>query len=394
MAGGGLLIGLYTPDVAAQGRPAGPGASAESLAPNTYITVHPDNTFTIIAKNPETGQGIRTALPQVIADEFDVDWAQVKIQQADLDPKYGAQFEGGSRAIPSNYQNMRLVGAGGRLVMLAAAAQQWSVPQSELTTKAGVVTHAATKRTATYASLSALAATLPVPEKAAIEAALKNPRDFTIIGKRIRGVDNLDIVTGRPVFSIDVAFPNMLHAVLVKCDVFGGKAVSANLDEIKKLPGIRHAFIVEPATGQGNNSLASGVAIVADSWWLANDARTSLKVTWDEGAVATQSSTGYLAQARELAARAATAPLPAPTTGTGSRRAAERTTARRDRRRRRGIPHRGEDHRSRVLLPAALARPARTAELHRPLPRREARDLVAEPDSVQAASGARRRHPA
>ena len=312
VAGGGLLIGLYTPDVAAQGRPGGPGASAESLAPNTYITVHPDNTFTIIAKNPETGQGIRTALPQVIADEFDVDWAQVEIQQADLDPKYGAQFEGGSRAIPSNYQNMRLVGAGGRLVMLAAAAQQWGVPPGELTTNAGVVTHTATGRTATYASLSSAAVSVPVPERAAIEAALKNPRDFTIIGKRIGGVDNLDIVTGRPVFSIDVAFPGMLHAVLVKCDVFGGKAVSANLDEIEKLPGIRHAFIVEPATGQGNNSLASGVAIVADSWWLANDARTSLKVTWDEGAVATQSSTGYLAQARELAARAATAPLPAP----------------------------------------------------------------------------------
>ena len=222
VAGGGLLIGLYTSDVLAQ-RGGGPGGPAASLAPNTYITIHPDNTFTIIAKNPETGQGIKTALPQIIADEFDVDWAQVKIQQADLDPKYGGQIEGGSRAIPSNYQNMRLVGAGGRLLMLAAAAQQWNVPQSELTTAGGVVTHGATKRTATYASLSSAAASLPVPETAAIEAALKNPRDFKIIGKRIRGVDNLDIVTGRPAFSIDVSFPNMLHAVLVKCDVFGGK---------------------------------------------------------------------------------------------------------------------------------------------------------------------------
>src|SRR6188508_980804 len=310
VAGGGLLIGLYAPDVLAQGRGGGPG-SAASLAPNTYITIHPDNTFTIIAKNPETGQGVKTALPMIIADEFDVDWAQVKIQQADLDPKYGAQIEGGSRAIPSNYQNMRLVGAGGRLVMLAAAAQQWNVPQSELSTASGVVTHAATKRTATYGSLSSRAASLPVPENTAVEAALKNPRDFKIIGKRIRGVDNLDIVTGRPVFSIDVSFPNMLHAVLVKCDVFGGKVVSANLDEIKKLPGIKHAFIVEPA-GQGNNSLASGVAIVADSWWLANDARTSLKVVWDEGATAAQSSERYLAQARDLAAKTATAPAPAP----------------------------------------------------------------------------------
>ena len=99
VAGGGLLIGLYTPDVLAQ-RGGGPGGPAASLAPNTYITIHPDNTFTIIAKNPETGQGIKTALPMIIADEFDVDWAQVKIQQADLDPKYGAQIEGGSRAIP------------------------------------------------------------------------------------------------------------------------------------------------------------------------------------------------------------------------------------------------------------------------------------------------------
>lgn len=312
IAGGGLLIGLYAPDAAAQQRgPGGPGASPESFAPHTYITVHPDNTFTIVSKNPETGQGIRTALPQIIADEFDVDWAQVKVTQADLDPKYGAQFEGGSRAIPSNYHNMRVVGAGGRLVMVAAAAQQWGVPASELTTRGGVVTHAASKRTATYASLSATAASLPVPERATVEAALKNPRDFRIVGKRIRGVDNLDVVTGKPIFSIDVAFPNMLHAVFVKCDVFGGKAVSANLDEIKKLPGIRHAFIVEPA-GQGNNSLASGVAIVGDSWWLANDARSALKVVWDEGEVATQSSTGYLAQARQLAAQAATAPLPAP----------------------------------------------------------------------------------
>ena len=308
VAGGGLLIGLYVPDVLAQ-RAGGPG-NAASLAPNTYITIHPDNTFTIIAKNPETGQGIKTALPQIIADEFDVDWAQVKIQQADLDPKYGGQIEGGSRAIPSNYHNMRVVGAGGRLVMLTAAAQQWSVPQAELTTGRGIVTHAASKRTATYASLVSRAASIPAPEVAAAEAILKNPRDFKIIGQRIRGVDNLDIVMGKATFSIDVAPPNMLHAVFEKCPVFGGKVVSANLDEVRKLPGIRHAFVVEPA-GQGNNACVSGVAIVADSWWVANEARKTLRVTWDEGAVASQSSQGYLAQARALAAKAASSPPPA-----------------------------------------------------------------------------------
>ena len=207
-----------------------------------------------------------------------------------------------------------------------------------------------------------------MPEGAAIEAALKNPRDFKIIGKRIRGVDNLDIVTGRPAFSIDVAPPNMLHAVLDKCDVFGGKVVSANLDEIKKLPGIRHAFIVEPA-GQGNNSLASGVAIVADSWWLANDARRSLKITWDEGAVATQSSERYLAQARELAAKAATAPPPRRRRARSGRRPRPAARRCRDRRRRGGVQGRGEGHRGGVLLPAPLARAARAAERDGALPR-------------------------
>jgi hypothetical protein len=119
LAGGGVVIGMYAPAFA-QAPQGGPGAAPAipwSLEPNFYITVHPDNTFTIIAKNPETGQGIRAALPMIIADEFDVDWSQVKIQQADLDPKYGPQIEGGSRAIPTNYDPMRQIGAGGRPVL-------------------------------------------------------------------------------------------------------------------------------------------------------------------------------------------------------------------------------------------------------------------------------------
>ena len=124
LAGGGVIIGMYAPTVAQQGGGRGGPQIPWSLAPNDYITVHPDNTFTIIAKNPETGQGIRTALPQIIADEFDVDWSQVKIQQADLNPKYGPQFEGGSRAMPTNYEPLRQVGAGGRLMMVTAAAQR------------------------------------------------------------------------------------------------------------------------------------------------------------------------------------------------------------------------------------------------------------------------------
>ena len=216
LAGGGVIIGRYVPAFAQREGGAGPAQSAWSLAPNTYITVHPDNTFTIIAKNPETGQGIRAALPMIIADEFDVDWSQVKIQQADLDPKYGPQIEGGSRAIPTNYDPMRQIGAGGRLMMVTAAAQMWNVPAGELTTGSGSVKHAASSRTATYASLSTRVAAMPAPTAEAVKAAYKDPKNFKIIGKPIKGVDNLAIVTGKPSFSIDIEPAGTLFAVFEK----------------------------------------------------------------------------------------------------------------------------------------------------------------------------------
>jgi isoquinoline 1-oxidoreductase beta subunit len=317
LAGGGVVIGLYSPSLAQQGP--GGGAAPWSLAATDYITVHPDNTFSIIAKNPETGQGIRHALPQLIADEFDVDWSQVKIVQADLDPKYGPQVEGGSRATPVNYDPMRQVGAGGRLMMITAAAQMWNVPAGELTTGRGVVTHAGSKRTATYASLASRVAAMAPPAAEAVRAAYKSPANFSIIGKPIKGVDNLAIVTGQPAFSIDVEPEGTLCAVYEKCPVFGGRAVSANLDDIKRLPGIRHAFVVDAVAGPGSNSMASGVAIVADHFWLANNARRTLKVVWDEGPVAAQSTAGYTAQARRLAAERASVPPSPPPAGRGGR---------------------------------------------------------------------------
>jgi isoquinoline 1-oxidoreductase beta subunit len=310
VTGGGLMIALYTPEILAQ-RGGGPGNQPLPLA-SSYITINPDNTFTIVAQNPETGQGIKTALPQLIADELDVDWSQVTIKQADYDAtKYISQTEGGSRAIPTHYTRMRQAGAGGRALMIAAAAQQWNVPATELTTGSGMVRHASSNRSATYASLSARAATLTPPAPADLK--LKDPKEFKIIGKGLAGVQNMEITTGKPIFSIDVSLPGMLSAVFEKCPVFGGKAVSANLDEIKKLPGVRHAFIV-PAPAPGGRGgapaagPASGVAIVADRWWQAQNARKSLKVVWDEGPVATQSSVGYAAQAQQLSAKASSKP--------------------------------------------------------------------------------------
>jgi isoquinoline 1-oxidoreductase subunit beta len=314
LAGGGVMFGLVVPGLAqapAQGR--GGPATPPTLNPNFYIKVLPDNTFTIVGKNPETGQGIKNALPMLIAEEFDVDWNKVKVENADLDPRYAqsagitaAQIEGGSTAIPQNYTGMRNVGAAARAMMVSAAAQQWSVPEAELTTASGVVTHGPSKRTATYASLAARAATITPPAIANVK--LKDQKEFKIVGKRIPGVDNLAIVTGKPLFSVDVNPPGMLHAVYEKCPVFGGKPVSANLDEIKKLPGVKHAFLVgDRLAGQGQG-LVPGVAIVADNWWLANNARKSLRVVWDEGAVASQSSTGYENQAKQLSAQAGQPP--------------------------------------------------------------------------------------
>ena len=185
----------------------------------------------------------------------------------------------------------------------------WNVPASELTTGSGVVTHAASKphghlRVARVARRGACRA----PAADAVKAAYKDPKNFKIIGKPIKGVDNLAIVTGKPSFSIDVEPEGMLFAVFEKCPVFGGKAVSANLDEVKRLPGVKHAFLVDAGRDRARNSLASGVAIVADNWWLANNARRTLKVVWDEGPVATQSSVGYAAQAKQLSAQASQPP--------------------------------------------------------------------------------------
>jgi isoquinoline 1-oxidoreductase subunit beta len=324
VAGGGVMIGLYTgaaSEALGQGRgPGGPGGPGGAAAPNpnVFITINPDNTFTIIAKNPETGQGMRNALPMMIADELDVDWKQVKVQQADLDAaKYGSQIEGGSTAIPSNYAQMRQIGAAGRLLMVKTAAATWGVTEDGITTGAGVVTHAASKRTATYASLASKAATTPLPAIADINVALKDPKNFKIMGKPVPGVDNLKIVTGQPAFSVDVAFPNMLYAVFEKCPVFNGKVMSANVDDIKKMPGIKHVFVVEAGTpapgGRGGpanasqTTLSSGVAIVSDSWWMANNARKSLKVVWDEGAVAVESTEGYKTQGKKMSAEQANA---------------------------------------------------------------------------------------
>jgi isoquinoline 1-oxidoreductase beta subunit len=293
--GGGLLLELSLPmrafGVAGSGAPTGP-------ALNAYIRIAPDGLVTIVSKNPEIGQGIKTMLPMLIAEELDVDWANVRTEQAVSDPAtFGRQFAGGSRATPLHWDPLRRVGAAGRQMLITAAAQIWAVPVAECQTTPGTVHHIPTGRTLGYGALAATAAAVPAPDLATVP--LKDPKQFRIIGTSRRGVDSPLVVTGQPLFGIDVSVPGMRHARFVKSPVFGGTVKRANLDALRRLPGVSHAFVV--AGGSVPDGLVSGVAIVADSWWAASKARDRLVVEWDDGPTASQGSAGFEAQAAALA---------------------------------------------------------------------------------------------
>ena len=186
------------------------------------------------------------------------------VEQADINPKvYGTQGAGGSTSIPRAWDQLRQAGAGAKAMLVAAAAKQWNVDPSEITAKDSTLSHAASGKTATYGSLGAAAAKMPVPDPKALT--LKTRSEYRLMGKRHRGVDDPKVVTGKPLFGIDVQLPDMVYATYTKCPAAGGKVKSANLDEIKALPGVIDAFVVE---GNGKpTEVMPGVAIIGKDTW-------------------------------------------------------------------------------------------------------------------------------
>jgi isoquinoline 1-oxidoreductase beta subunit len=304
VAGGGMLLDFSFPTVAPAAAPAAhPAAAGGTL--NAYVRITPDDIVTITCKNPEIGQGIKTAFPQIIAEELDVDWSQVRTEMAVVDQaKYGPQFAGGSFSIPMNYDPLRRAGAAGRQMLMMAAAKTWGVPVSECETTPGVVHHKPSGRSLKYGALATKAASLPPPDLKTVP--LKDPKDFRLIGQPFGGVDSPLIVAGKPIFGIDTSLPGMLYAVFERCPVHGGKFVSANLDDAKSMPGVKHVFALNaPDVGEGpfvgmQMSLVDGVAVVADTWWQANKAAEKLQIKWDKGPHADHSSAAYARQAEEI----------------------------------------------------------------------------------------------
>jgi len=260
-AGAGLVIGFYLPHKS--------GSQQEAFSPNAYLRITPDKKVTIVVARSEMGQGVRTALPMILAEELEADWEQIAIEQAGASTLYGDQTTGGSASIRTTWDPMRKAGAAAREMLISAAALTWSVPRSTCAAENSRVKHAATNRSFTYGELAGKAATLPIPT----DVPLKQSKDYKIVGQRFARVDTPDKVKGEAVFGLDFRVPGMKFAALSRCPTIGGKASGFDDKEAKKISGVNYVGKI----GE------SSIVVVADSVWGAMEGRRVLNVTWDDG---------------------------------------------------------------------------------------------------------------
>ncbi len=284
MAGGGLMLGFnWFASLEANAKNA-MGMPEEWSQINAYLKIAEDGVITIMAPNPEIGTDVTTSLPMLIADELDADWGKVVVEQAPFNPKlYGNQFTGGSMAIYTRWQGLRTTGATARQMLKEAAAQAWKVPVSEISTKAGVLYHKASGKSAGYGEMASAAAKIPVPQK----VELKDSKDFNIIGTSRTNLDALKMVTGKATYTSDVDREGMLIAMVAIPPAFGMKLKSFDASSVKSMPGIREVFSFKTYEDDykrswvDTNAFPELVAIVGNSTWEVEQAKYKLKVEWE-----------------------------------------------------------------------------------------------------------------
>ena len=277
--GATLVIGFYLPPLERHLPPATPAPAPGPFKPNAWIEIHPDGAVTIWTGRSEMGQGVRTALPMIVAEELEADWTRVRVAQADANPAYGDQFTVGSRSVRSGWDPLRTAGAAAREMLIDAAALTWNVPRDACRATNGTVHHLPTGRQLGYGDLAAVASTLAVPK----EPPLKRPSDFRLIGTRVPRVDTAEKVSGAAIFGLDVRLPGMVYAAVARCPVFGGHVKRFDPAPALAVPGVQQVL-----------EISSGVAVVADQTWAAFQGKHALEphIEWDEGKVAQWSSDG------------------------------------------------------------------------------------------------------
>ncbi|MEL6866790.1 MAG: molybdopterin cofactor-binding domain-containing protein [Bacteroidota bacterium] len=286
LAGGGMLLGFNwlascntpTPEQVLQ-------MPEEWFNINAFLKIGDNGIVTIMSPNPEIGQNVKTSMPMIVAEELDVDWNKVVVEQAGLNTqKYTRQLAGGSQSIRKGWQSLRMAGATARRMLLEAAAEQWQVPVDELTTEAGMVHHKASNQSIGYGELAATAGNRPVPE----EVQLKDHKDFKIIGTSRKNVDSKKIVKGEALFGLDVQREGMLIAMIEHPPAFGMKIKSLDDSVARAMPGIRDVLVIDTTTPEGAekqwsdvNAFNELVAVVGESTWQVMKAKKALKIEWE-----------------------------------------------------------------------------------------------------------------